>query len=411
MTASTKFGRVDAENNVFVLELGSERKVGQYPNVTPEEALAFYERKFADLDAQVRILEQRVKNKVDAANLGKQASKLAEDLVSANAVGDLNNLRNRVAALAPAIAELGAAKAEANKEAVAEAIAARTALAVAAEEIANQDAAKTQWKQSGEKMAKLFEQWQEAQKSGAKVSKSQADPIWKRFSLARTRFETAKRQYFATLDSANKAVRAKKTEIVESAEKLAAAGSDSVIEYRKLLESWKAAGRTPGKSDDALWARFKAAGDKIHSARQATAAVENVEYAANLEKKLELIKQYSSIDPTKGLDEAKKQLQELQKKWEKIGRIPKEKLREVEDKLRAIEGKVRDAEQDHWRKSDPASIDRSNSVIAQLEDSITKLEKELVAATASNNDKKIKDATEALAARKAWLETVKAAAN
>ena len=411
MTASSKFGRVDAENNVFVLELGSERKVGQYPNVTPEEALAFYERKFADLDAQVRILEQRVKNKVDAANLSKQANKLAEDLVTANAVGDLNNLRNRVAALAPAISELGAAKAEANKEAVAEALAVRTALAVAAEEIANQDAAKTQWKQSGEKMAKLFEQWQEAQKSGAKVSKSQADPIWKRFSVARTRFETAKRQYFATLDSANKAVRAKKNEIVESAEKLAASGSESVIEYRKLLDAWKTAGRTPGKSDDALWARFKAAGDTIHSARQATAAVESVEYAANLEKKLELIKQYSSIDPAKGLDEAKKQLQELQKKWEKIGRIPKEKLREVEDKLRAIENKVRDAEQDHWRKSDPASIDRSNSVISQLEDSITKLEKELVAATASKNDKKIKDATEALSARKAWLEAVKAAAN
>jgi uncharacterized protein (DUF2164 family) len=411
MTATSKFGRVDAENNVFVLELGSERQVGQYPNVTPEEALAFFERKFADLEAQVRILEQRVKNKVDAANIGKQASKLADDLVSPSAVGDLNNLRSRVAALAPAIAELGAAKAEANKEAVAEALATRIALAEAAEAIANQDAAKTQWKQSGEKMAKLFADWQAAQKTGAKVSKSQADPIWKRFSLARTRFETAKRQYFASLDSTNKAVRAKKVEIVEAAEKLAAAGSDSMVEYKKLLDNWKSAGRTPGKSDDALWARFKAAGDTIYSARQATAAVENVEQSENLSKKLELLKQYSAIDPAAGLDEAKRQLQELQKKWEKIGRIPKDKLREVEDKLRAIESKVKSAEQDHWRKSDPASIDRSNSVISQLEDSIKKLESELTAATASKNDKKIKEATEALAARKAWLETVRAAAN
>ncbi len=411
MTATSKFGRVDAENNVYVLELGSERQVGQYPNVTPEEALAFFERKFADLEAQVRILEQRVKNKVDAANLGKQATKLADELVSPSAVGDLNNLRSRVAALAPAIAELGAAKAEANKEAVAEALATRIALAEAAEAIANQDASKTQWKQSGEKMAKLFADWQAAQKSGAKVSKTQADPIWKRFSLARTRFETAKRQYFASLDSTNKAVRAKKVEIVEAAERLAAAGSDSMVEYKKLLDSWKSAGRTPGKSDDALWARFKAAGDTIYSARQATAAVENVEQSENLTKKLELLNQYSTIDPAAGLDEAKKQLQELQKKWEKIGRIPKDKLREVEDKLRAIENKVKTAEQDHWRKSDPASIDRSNSVISQLEDSIKKLESELAAATTSKNEKKIKDATEALSARKTWLETVRAAAN
>lgn len=411
MTAASKFGRVDSENNVFVLELGSERKVGQYPKVSAEEALAFYERKFADLEAQVRILEQRVKNKIDAANLGKQATKLSEELVAPNVVGDLDNLRARVSAIQPAIAELGAAKAEANKEAIADAIAARTALAEAAEAIANQDPAKTQWKQSGEKMAKLFEQWQAAQKSGPKVQKSVADPIWKRFSLARTRFETAKRQYFANLDSANKAVRAKKNEIVEAAEKLATAGSDSMNEYKKLLEAWKSAGRTPGKSDDALWSRFKAAGDAIYAARQASAAIENVEQAENLDKKLELLKQYSAIDPSKDLDEAKKLLQELQKKWEKIGRVPKEKLREVEDKLRAIENKVRSAEQDLWRKSDPASIDRSNSVITQLEDSIQKLEAELASATAAKNEKKIKEVTEALAARKAWLETVKAAAN
>ena len=409
MTTS-QFGRVDSDNNVFVLELGSERKVGQYPNVSAEEALAFFERKFADLEGQVRILEQRIKNKIDAANLGKQAAKLAEDLKEPNVVGDLNNLRSRVAALAPAVAELSVAKAEANKEAVAEALAARTALAVAAEEIANQDATKTQWKQSGEKMAKLFEQWQEVQKTGPKVSKSIADPIWKRFSLARTRFETAKRQYFASLDATNKATKSKKNEIVEAAEKLAAAGSDSVVEYRKLLDAWKAAGRTPGKSDDALWARFKAAGDTIHSARQAVVVVESGEQADNLKLKLELISQYSSIDPAKNLEDSKKSLLELQKKWEKIGRVPKEKLRETEDKLRAIEAKVRNAEQDNWRKTDPASIDRSNSVIAQLEGSIVKLEKELAVATTAKNEKKIKEATEALSARKAWLETVKAAA-
>ena len=409
--SANKFGRVDAENNVYVLELGSERKVGQYLNGSADEALAFFERKFADLEAQVRILEQRVKNKVDAANLPKQAAKLATDLVAPNAVGDLNDLRKRVDALAPKIAELGSLKAEANKEAVAAALAKRIELAAAAEAIANQDPAKTQWKQSAEKFAKLFEEWQAAQKSGARVSKADADPVWKRFSLARTRFESAKRAYFASLDSNNKAVRAKKNEIVEQAEKLAAAGSDSIVEYRKLLDAWKASGRTPGKSDDALWVRFKAAGDTIYAARKVTAVAESGEQAENLAAKLELLKTYSNIDPAKGLDEAKKQVLELQKKWEKIGRIPKEKLREVEDKLRAIESKVRNAEQDHWRKTDPASIDRSNSVIAQLEDSIEKLEKELAAATASKNEKKIKDATEALSARKAWLETVKAAAN
>jgi hypothetical protein len=409
--SAQKFGRVDEENNVFVLEIGSERKVGQYPNVSADEALAFYERKFADLEAQVRILEQRVKNKIDASNIGQQASKLAADLVAPNAVGDLDSLRTRVAALAPKLAELTAQKAEANKEASAKALTDRIAIAEAAEALANQDTAKTQWKQTAEKFAKLFEQWQQLQKNSAKVSKAEADPIWKRFSTARTRFETAKRAYFAGLDASNKAVRAAKVSIVEQAEKLAAGGSDSTNDYRKLLDQWKASGRTPGKSDDALWARLKAAGDTIYAARQISSATESVEYSANLTAKLELIKSYSDIDPTKGLDAAKKQLLELQKKWEKIGKVPKEKIREIEDKLRAIETKVRNAEQEHWRKTDPASIDRSNSVIAQLEDSIEKLEKQLSAAKSSADAKKIAEATAALEARKAWLETVKAAAN
>ncbi len=409
--SSSKFGRVDSENNVFVLELGSERKVGQYPKVSADEALAFYERKFAELEAQVRTLEQRIKNAVLASNLLAQFKKLSADLVEPNAVGDLNNLRGRVAALEPKIAELSAKRTAASKEASAAALKSRIDLAEAAEAIANQDQAKTQWKQSSEKMAKLFTAWQEVQKTGAKVSKADADPIWKRFSVARTKFETAKRAYFAGLDASNKAVRAAKNNIVEQAEKLASAGSDSIVEYRKLLEQWKSAGRTPGKSDDALWARFKAAGDTIYSARQASSASEAGDHAANLAAKLELLKTYSDIDPSKGLDEAKRRLQELQKKWEKVGKIPKEKIREVEDKLRAIENKVKSAEQAHWRKSDPASIDRSNSVISQLETAIAKLEAELAKATATGNDKKIKDATDALSARRAWLETVRASAN
>jgi hypothetical protein len=409
--SSSKFGRVDSENNVFVLELGSERKVGQYPKVSADEALAFYERKFAELEAQVRTLEQRIKNAVLASNLLAQFKKLSADLVAPNAVGDLNNLRSRVAALEPKIAELSAKRTAASKEASAAALKSRIDLAEAAEAIANQDQAKTQWKQSSEKMAKLFTDWQEVQKTGAKVSKADADPIWKRFSVARTKFETAKRAYFAGLDASNKAVRAAKNNIVEQAEKLASAGSDSIVEYRKLLEQWKSAGRTPGKSDDALWARFKAAGDTIYSARQASSASEAGDHAANLAAKLELLKTYSDIDPSKGLDEAKRRLQELQKKWEKVGKIPKEKIREVEDKLRAIENKVKSAEQDHWRKSDPASIDRSNSVISQLETAIAKLEAELAKATATGNDKRIKDATDALSARRAWLETVRASAN
>lgn len=405
--STTQFGRVDAENNVFVID-GSERKVGQYPGVTPDEALAYFVRKFEDLAAQVRILEQRVANKVDSHGMKKIAAKLVEDLREPAAVGDLADLRRRVNNLDEKITALVAEKHEATKEATAEALASRLKIAERAEQIANQDASKTQWKSSGAEMTKLFEQWQELQKSGPKVSKSDADAIWKRFSSARTRFETAKRGYFAGLDATNKIVKAKKNSIVEAAEALVAKGSDDIAAYRKLLDEWKASGRTPGKSDDALWARFKSAGDTIFAKKSETAVVENAEQEKNLAIKLEIIKDAASIDPEKDLAGAKKALQVIQQRWEKAGKVPKDKLRETEDKLRAIEAKVRKVEEEQWRKTDPAAIERSNSVTTQLEDSIKKLEAALEKATASKDAKKIKDATEALEARKAWLEVVKA---
>ena len=37
--------------------------------------------------------------------------------------------------------------------------------------------------------------------------------------------------------------------------------------YRDLLEQWKGAGRAGKKADDALWARFKAAGGALYGAR------------------------------------------------------------------------------------------------------------------------------------------------
>lgn len=405
--STNQFGRVDAENNVFVTD-GTERKVGQYPGVSPEEALAYFVRKYEDIAAQVRILEQRVANKVDSQGMKKIAAKLLEDLKEPAAVGDLADLRRRVGNLDPKISLLDSEKKEASKEATAEALAKRNKIAERAEAIANQEAARTQWKLSGAEMTKLFEEWQELQKSGVKVAKGEADAIWKRFSSARTRFESGKRAYFAGLDAVNKQVKIKKNSIVDQAEALAEKDSDDIAAYRKLLDEWKASGRSSSKSDDALWLRFKAAGDAIFAKKSATAVVENAEQEKNLAVKLELIKEAETIDPAKDLAAAKKALASIQQRWEKAGRVPKDKLRETEDKLRQVEAKVRKIEEDEWRKTDPAAIERSNSVTSQLEDSIKKLEADLAKATAGKDAKKIAEATDALAARKAWLEVVKA---
>lgn len=408
---ANEFGRVDDENNVFVRDNGAERKVGQYPGVSPEEALAYFERKFAELDAAVRILEQRVKNNADPASIATAASKLTADLQEPAAVGNIQELRNRVAAITPNIEALKAEKTEAIQKAVAATLKLRNEIAQKAAAIADKDPKKTQWKIASAEMAKLFEQWQTSQKSGPKIPRKESDEIWKVFSQARTKFEANKRAFFAELSANTKNARAKKSELVTKAESLVSKGASAASDYKKLLDEWKNTGRSQGKQDDSLWERFKAAGDAIYSLRKEVIAKEQVEFAANYEAKVAIIAEAEKIDPTKDLAEAKRQLLTIQQRYEKAGKVPKDKIRETDDRMRAVEKKVKEAEQELWRKSDPAAIERTNGVLSQLEQSIAQLEQELAQATASNDAKKIESASAALSARKSWLEVVKQNAN
>jgi len=96
---STGFGRVDESLNVYVTDKGVERLIGSQPSMSAEQALAFYVKRYEDLAASVRLLEQRVKAKADARSVTKSATKLIADLESPAAIGDLESLRKRVTAI------------------------------------------------------------------------------------------------------------------------------------------------------------------------------------------------------------------------------------------------------------------------------------------------------------------------
>jgi hypothetical protein len=403
---TNSFGRVDEDNNVYVVELNGERKVGQMLGVSAEEAIEYFVRKYEALEGSVKLLEQRVNKKADADSISKAAAKLTIDLLEASAVGDLQALRERVLSLAPKIQDLLNSKKEENQEAVVAAIAAREDIAKQAEALASSDLSKAIWKDVTAKLAALFEEWQALQKSGVRVPKSDADAIWKRFQTSRNKLESAKRTYFAEAGQKAKNAKAAKEGLVKRAEALATKGADSVVEYRKLLDEWKATGRT--KNDDALWSSFKAAGDTIYAAKGEQMAQVSASQSEALTTKLALLEEAKAIDPQKDLAKAKQLLKNIQDRWEKAGRVARNDMARTEEKLRAIETAVKNADRDHWKATDPAAKARKDDVTLKLEEAIAKLETEISQTTDS---KKKTELSEALAARKSWLEVVAANAN
>lgn len=394
---SSEFGRVDEANNVYLIDGGQERIVGQYPNVPAEDALSYFTRKFDDLAAQVRTLEQRLAAGItDAKSLKTTREHLKAELVEPKAVGNVQNLRDRVEAVTGLI---DATSARANEERAAanqRAMVAKEEIAARAESIVA-NLGGINWKKSAVEMTELFERWQKLQKEGPKVPKAKTDPIWKRFSQARAKFEAGRRAFFSNLDGSFKEAKAEKTSLVDSAKALVTKGAGATDQYKKLQNQWKLAGKA-GKAEESLWKEFRAAGDAIFAAKKAEDAEIEISHKANLEKKIALNLEIEALN-LDDIESAKKTLANIQARWEKIGHIPRDQVRKIEDPIRKIEKKIADAAADAWRRSDPAAKARSNSLVSQLEEAIAGLEKDLEQA---KPEKKI-EIEEQITARKAWL--------
>ncbi|WP_022891963.1 DUF349 domain-containing protein [Agromyces subbeticus] len=400
------WGRVDETGTVFVRTSDGERAVGQYPDGSAEEALAYFERKYGDLAGQVGLLEQRVRRGAPAADVAKAVATLRASVSSANAVGDLESLARRLESLSGTTKELTEQQQAETKAAVAEAIAERTAIVEAAEALAAGDPAKTQWKQATAELDELFTRWQRHQQDGPRLPKNEANDLWKRFRAARSTIETHRKAFFAELDAAHRDVRTRKQALIERAEALAPRGADAVGDYRNLLDEWKLAGRAGKKLDDSLWAKFKAAGDVLFSAKAEVDAQEDESYRANLDEKLALLTEAETLLSEKDPKQARSTLNRLQRKWDEIGKVPRDQVRVVEDRIRKVENHVKSLEEERWQREDPEKKARSEGMLGQLHDAIDKLEAELAAAEAAGDTRAAASAREALDARRAWLKAV-----
>jgi hypothetical protein len=405
---TTKWGRVDEAGVVSVREGDEWRVVGEYPDGTPEEALAYYERKFDDLALRVRTLAQRrLRGGASAADLRGQAKKLREEVVGAAVVGDIAGLTDLLDALTDSLAEASAEEAAAHRAAVDEAVAQRTAIVERVEALAARDPKSIQWKQATTELNAAFEEWQQHQQSAPRLPKATGQALWKRFRDARSTVERHRRAFFAELDETHKSARDRKTKILERAEALAPKGEDGIPAYRALLDEWKAAGRAGRKVDDALWSRFKAAGDALYSARAERDAAEQAESAPRIEARKSLLEEAKVVPDTADLTKARQLLTGIQRRWDEVGRIfPRDVERGLDDQLRKIEQDLRAREEVDWKRNNPETKARANDATRQLQDAIDKLEKELAAAQDKGDKKAEAEAREALEARRAWLKAI-----
>jgi hypothetical protein len=383
---SGEWGRVAEDGSVYVRIADGERLIGNWAAGTAEEGLAFYQRKFDGLKAEVELLEKRLNTtNLDAKDADATIAKLREALVEPHAIGDLDALRGRLDKLGAIADQRRAAKREARAKQQAEAAAHKERIVAEAEGLAESG----EWKVTGERLRALVDEW----KGVPRLDRKADDELWGRFSAARSAFAKRRKAHFAQLDAEREEVRARKESLVEEAEGL----SDST--------DWAS---TAQRFRD-LMKRFKSAQDTFFTARNADLDQRDAGFRENQSRKEELLAEAQKLLPITEFKVARSALRTIQARWEEVGPVPRESKPRLEGALREVERAVADAEQAEWKRTNPEGRARAEATVRQIEASIAKFEKELDKARTAGQQRKIDDAEAALTARREWLAQAQSA--
>ena len=398
-TANDPWGRVDADGTVYVRTADGERVIGSWAAGSPEEALTFFRRKYESLETEVTLLEQRLAaTDVTPASAQSTVERLLRSVSDANALGDLGGLRSRLEALQERVGHRREEVKAAREQAREQAKEVKERIVAEAEQIA---AEATQWKVSGERLAELLEAW----KTAPHADRAAEAVLWKRLSAARNQFAKRRKQYFSALESERDNVRLRKEKIVSEAESLATstAWGPTSAAFRDLMRAWKEAGRASREVEAELWKRFRDAQERFFSARAEVYSAKDNELREHATLKETLLAEAQALLPVSDMRGARAALRSIQERWESAGPVPRDLRDRLESGLRKVEEAVRRAEDAQWRRTNPEALARAQGTVAQLRSAISGLEQQLEKAQTRGDQKAVRDAEEALEARRSWL--------
>jgi hypothetical protein len=396
MSDWTAFGRVDADGTVYVKTAEGERVVGSWQAGAPEEGLAHFARRFADLVTEVDLTEARLKSgAADANHSLATIRRIRAALPEAHVVGDIDALATRLDKLAT-VAEEKVGEARAAKEAArVEALARKSALVEEAEKLA---AESTGWKTAGDRLKEILDEW----KTIRGVDKKTDGELWKRFAAARDGFTRRRGAHFASLDAQRKQAQTVKEELVAEAEKVAESTdwAATANHLKNLMTQWKAAPRASKEAEQKLWERFRAAQDAFFSRRSEVFSARDNEQRANLERKQALLAEAEALDIDGDPKGAQAKLREIQAQWHEAGRVPREAAAGLERRLRAVDEKVREVMDSAWRRTSR----EDNPLLAQMRSQVAEAEERLARAQAAGDTRRIREAEQALASKRQFLQ-------
>lgn len=396
---SDPWGRVDEHGTVYVRTPDGERVVGSWQAGSPEEALAYFERKYDGLAVEIGLLERRLRTTALSTKDALSAIEHLRTAVSeAHAVGDLAALTKRLDTLVGEVEARREQRKAARARAADDARDAKEALVAEAEELSTSE----QWRAAGERLRHLVDTW----KGLPRLDRKTDDELWHRFSHARSAFSKRRKAHFASLDAQREEARHRKEQLVSEAEELATSTDwgPTASRYRQLMAEWKAAGRAQRDAEESLWSRFRSAQDAFFQARSGVFAERDAEQRENLTRKEELVTEAEKLLPITDHKAARVAFRSINERWEAVGHVPRDARPRIEARLHAVERSLHEAEEAEWQRTNPEARARAQGLSGQLQAAVDRLAEQARAAREAGNAARADKLEAELQGRRALLD-------
>ena len=175
-------------------------------------------------------------------------------------------------------------------------------------------------------LQKLHQEYRET----GPVAKDLREEIWNRFKAASTVINKAHQQHFEELRAREEENLARKTELCEKAEAIAAQECKGSADWEKktkeiidLQAEWKTIGFAPQKMNVKIFERFRAACDTFFGRKAEYFRTLKDTFRENADKKRALIEKAKALQDSTEWRSTGDKFIALQKEWKTIGMVPK----------------------------------------------------------------------------------------
>jgi hypothetical protein len=322
---------------------GKERTIA---NLTMGNSAATYKQlsdKYAELQARFKELNDEWDKTEDKAKLAGKVERLRENILHANALGDLTTLATHVSAWDKVIHDISEANYEEKKKLVAK-----------AEELSNIE----NFKEGTQGYRDLTEEW----KKIGFTDKQRSDELWAKIEEAKNKFHERKRKHNDDQEKDMLQNLDLKLELVEKAEKLAASEEwkSTTEAFKNLMDEWKKVGHTMHDKNEELWNRFSAAKNNFFDRKRAHGDRIGQEQDANYILKTALVERAEALKDSTEWNKTVQAYAELMEEWKKIGRVPQEKSDEIWSRLNAAKDHFFNTKRSHF---ETRGVEQENNLI------------------------------------------------